>query len=113
MLGMALVAMVAVHQKYSCLVVICQNLPVVEIRLCSRLGSLVYCFLLVVEGSGIRWCLCQLISSRERASLHRCVLVSGRCLEFIESCVSRIGDYRYRLLLLYVVLIYILHNSPL
>ena len=56
---------------------------------------------------------CQHLSSRERASLHRGVLVSGRCLEFIESCVSRIGDYRYRLLLLYVVLIYILHNSPL
>ena len=35
---------------------------------------------------------CQHLSSRERASLHRGVLVGGRCLEFIESCVSRIGD---------------------
>ena len=47
-----LLAVVTIHQRFPYLVVVSQDLPVVKIRLYSRLGSLVWGSLLVVESSG-------------------------------------------------------------
>ena len=84
--------MVTIHQRFPYLVVVYQDLPVVKIRLYSRLGSLVWgsCWSWrVVE---LPWCfLLAHFVAREDIAISGCI--GGRSwLEFGESCVSWIGD---------------------